>query len=87
MAEYIAACHLLEIPYGHPFTTIPKFPYERGEFVLVNLEGWLIPGRWRPGDGGSDWLELPGLLIELTGRILYHIVGLVIPLDRRPCWN
>jgi hypothetical protein len=84
---YIVACDLLELPWGHRFTAVPKFPYERNEFVLLNLEGFLIPGRWHPGDGGSDWLELPGLLIELTHRLAYFIIGLVVPLNVKPCLN
>lgn len=90
MANYIVACDLFELyglPHGRPFTAIPKFPYERNEFVLLNVEGYLIPGRWRPGDGGTDWLELPGLLIELTHRLCYWIVGLVVPLHANPCLN
>jgi hypothetical protein len=86
MAEYIVVCHELELPYGCAFTTIPKFPYEREELVLLSLEGFLIAGRWLPGDK-SDWLKLPGLLIELTERILYQIIGLIVPLNKHPCWN
>lgn len=85
--EYIAACHLLEMPYGCPFTTMPKFPYEKNELVLLNIEGWLIPGRWHPGNGGPDCLELPGLLIELAEQLLYHIVGIIVRLDRQHCLN
>lgn len=87
MAEYIVVCHALEMPYGYNFTTAPKFPYERGDHVLLSIAGFLISGRWLPGNGGSDWLMLPDLLIELTESILYQIIGLVIPLDTRPCWN
>lgn len=68
------------------FTTVPKFPYERDEFVLLSLEGALVPGRWLPGDGGSDWLQLPGLLIELTEETPYQILGLVVPF-RQHRWN
>jgi hypothetical protein len=85
--EYIVACHLLEMPYGCSFTTMPKFPYEPNELVLLNVEGWLIPGRWRPGKNGPDCLELPGGLIELAEQLLYHIVGIIIRLDRQHCWN
>lgn len=84
--EYIVACRFLEMPYGCPFTTMPKFPYERDEFVLLDVEGWLIPGRWRPGGDGPDCLELPGLLLELA-ELLYHIVGTIVRLDRQPCLN
>lgn len=87
MAKYIVVCDWLELPCGHPFTAIPKWPYEPNEHVLLNIEGCLIPGRWRPGDGGSDWLELPGLLIELTHRFAYFIIGIVVPLHTQPCLN
>jgi hypothetical protein len=88
MDEYIVACHVLEIPYGCPFAAIPKFPYERNEFVLLNVEGWLIPGRWHPGENGPDYLKLPDLIIELTERVFYFIVGLIVPLDKQQtCWN
>lgn len=85
--EYIVACHALEMPYGCPFTTKPKFPYKKNEFVLLDVVGWLIPGRWRPGNGGPDCLELPGLLIELAEELPYHIVGIIVRLDRQACLN
>jgi len=86
--EYIVVCHILELPYGDVFTAIPKFPYEQDEHILLDVEGWLIPGRWRPGNGGGpDCLQLPGLLLELAEHLLYHIVGLIVRLDMQPCWN
>ena len=85
--EYIVACHQLEMPYGNMFTAVPKFPYERDEFVLLDVEGLLIPGRWRPGENGPDCLILPGLLLELAEHWLYHIVGIVVSIDRQRCLN
>jgi hypothetical protein len=92
VANYIVICHCLEMPYGHSFSTVPKFPYDIGEHALFSLVGFpggeiLIPGRYYTDDDGSGWIQLPGRRIDIPQEIRVEVVGLVVESEPQPCLN
>ena len=74
MSEYIITCDVCEMERNSTFTTIPG-EVEEGDLVLVEVEGWLIPGRL--GDG--DDLHLPSVIVDLS-NIPYRILGRIVPI-------
>jgi hypothetical protein len=79
MTQYVVVSDRLELPKGRRFTTLAGV--EAGQLALISLEGWLIAGRFYADVAGCDWLVLPGLLIEMTGKLSYRVVGRVVPAD------
>jgi hypothetical protein len=79
--EYVVSCDKLELPRGAYFVALPATKVEPGDMLLFDLAGFLIPGRWRPNFHGSDWIDIPGYLIEITGKIPVRIVGKVVPAE------
>jgi hypothetical protein len=81
MTQYLVACDRLELPKGSSFVILPGV--EAGQLALVDLEGYLIAGRFYPDVAGSGWLILPGLWIEMTGKLSYRVVGRVVPVSTK----
>jgi hypothetical protein len=73
MSEYTVTCDVCELPRDSQLIVIPG-PVEPGDLALLDIEGWLIPGRWN----GVDELELPDLILELGEALSFRVIGPVI---------
>ena len=69
-----------ELARGTRFTVL-NIPVKRGDLCLFSLDGFLLPGRWRPDFEGSDWVLIPGYQIRITGKIPFRILGLIVPVE------
>jgi hypothetical protein len=80
--EYVVTCDALEIPRGSYFVTLP-IPVNRGDLALFEICDFMLVGRWYPSPDGVDWIQLPGLRIELAGeaKASFQIVGAVAPVE------
>lgn len=75
-------------PYELKFTAVPKFPLETGDPILFLLNGILQVGRWFSRVAGFDWIIQSDRAIRIIKGIdNISIVGLIVPLEARQCWN
>src|SRR5262245_39462300 len=79
----------LELPKGARFTYRPRLPIETGALCLLSIGNLLTIGRYYRDIAGFDWIVQPGLLIQIVGKVVVKIWGLVVPLGPavNPDWN
>jgi hypothetical protein len=88
MPKYKIVSSATERPYEVRFTAVPKFPLDTGDPILFFLDGVLQIGRWFARVAGFDCIVQSDRVIRIVKGIdNISIVGLIVLLEARQCWN